>query len=401
MFRTALRRLSLACTLAASAATTHAAPLYSVTDLGNFFATGVNDSGWVTGYDSRALVYRPGSGIQQIVGPTDCAAGCTTRANAINNSGQIAGYVWFTNFASVRAILWSETGGVVDMGDLPQGNNLSRGNAINDQGWVGGTASGQYSGHPRFGNQSYLHATVHVTPDNVIELEDPPGGTQSSEVRGLNNAGVAVGQAVAAGAGGNGPSAMVWDGGGLLDLGALWGVAETGAGSSAWDVNNLGQVVLELPLAGGGTTAGLWQPGPGFLDLGRLPGASTARATAINDAGVAVGWAGVFGVSGTRAFRWDAGEGMLDLNDLLNAGIDDDWLILEANAISESGLIAGRGFHPDLGFRAILLTPVPLPATSWLLLGGLLTLSGIARRIPRRDLRTGSIVVTGPATGPG
>ena len=70
-----------------TATATIIAPAYTVTDLGNFFATGVNDSSWVSGYDTRALVWQPGLGTQQILGPFDCAAGCTTRANAINNAG--------------------------------------------------------------------------------------------------------------------------------------------------------------------------------------------------------------------------------------------------------------------------------------------------------------------------
>jgi uncharacterized membrane protein len=360
-------------------ATATIASAYTITDLGNFFATGVNDSSWVTGYDGRALVWQPGLGTQQILGPFDCAAGCTTRANAINNAGEVAGYVWYTNFGAYRAMRWSASGGVVDMGDLPGGGNYSRGYAINAPGWVAGQASGQYSGHPTFGNQSFQHATLHKTPMEIIELQDLPGGTQNSIGRGINDAGAVVGERQTSA----GWRAIHWAADGTsLDLGAAWGVAGAGAESFARDINNHGQVALQLPLAAGGETAAIWQADVGFTEIGLLPGASTAIANAINDAGVAVGSAGTFGVAGTKGFAWSLDDGLVDLNDRLEPVGGAGWLVLEATGLSESGLIVGRGYSSTLGYRAVLLTPVPEPATVLLWAAGLAGLALGMRRRP-------------------
>jgi probable HAF family extracellular repeat protein len=375
---TVVRGALLAALLAAGAATA-ASPRYSVTDLGDFFATGVNDSGWVTGYSGRALLWRPGVGITDLgdFGPT--TGSTANRANAINNAGQVVGYANSPSYAAYRAFLWEEGIGLTDLGDLPRGNNGSRADAINSMGAAAGRAGGQYTNHPTYGNQGFDHAVHFVAPNVLTDLEAHPEGTMRSNARGMNDHGVVVGERE----GSFGTRAIVWSvAGGAIDLGALWGVGAPGRPSFAHDVNNQGQVALQLPLAAGGSIAALWQEGIGFTDLGWLPGANNAVTYALNDAGQAVGNAGTFGVAGTRGFLWWATHGLQDLNDLLDPALGAGWLILDANAISEAGLIAGRGWHPSLGYRAILMTPVPEPATTLLLAGGVAAL--LARRRPGR-----------------
>lgn len=365
---------------AAGTATATIAPAYTLTDLGNFFATGVNDSSWVSGYDGRALVWQPGLGTQQILGPLDCTAGCTTRANAINNAGEVAGYVWYTNFGGYRAIRWSASGGVVDMGDLPGGNNASRGFAINAQGWVAGQANGQYSSHPNFGNQGFQHATLHRSPSDIVELQDLPPGTQNSNGRGINDAGAVVGERNTS----TGWRAVYWaPDGTALDLAAEWGGG--GGQSFASDINNHGQVAMQLPLDTGGSTAAVWQAGFGFTVIDLLTGTNTAIANAINDEGVTVGTAGT---SFSRGFAWSLADGLVDLNDRLDPVSGDGWSILQATGISESGLIVGRGFSSTLGFRAVLLSPVPEPATVLLWMAGLAGLAlGVRQRQRQRPVQ--------------
>lgn len=361
----------LAALLTCGATALAATPRYEVSDLGNFFATGVNDSGWVSGFDGRALLWRPGQGLSDL-GAFGTTVGATSnRANAVNNAGQVAGFAYAPALGAYRAFVWQQGTGLVDQGDLPDGGNSSRAEAINTHGASAGQASGQYQGHSTYGFLSFGHAAVFGPSGTVVDLEAHPEGTLNSIVRGLNDAGQAVGERQTSA----GSRAIYWDANGTaLDLGALWGVAGPSAPSFAKDINNQGQVALQLPLASGGSTAALWQTGVGFTEIARLPGASSAVANAINDAGQAVGSAGTFGVAGTRAFLWTAGDGLQDLNDWLDPVLGAGWLILDANAISEQGLIAGRGWHPSLGYRAILLSPVAEPSAVLLMSGGILGL---------------------------
>lgn len=354
--------------LALTPALAGAAPAsrYAVTDLGNIFPTGVNDQAWVSAYNGDALIWQPGQGLFVLAS----CAGCSNRANAINNAGQLTGFAYNAGLGAYRALRWSADGLALDMGDLPGGAAASRGDAINNQGWVAGQASGQYNGHPQYGYLSFHHASLHLSPDQVFDLGDLPGGLLSSIARGINDAGATVGQSS-----GGVPGqtsywyAMHWSAAGAMsNLGALWG--QTGD-SFAYDINNLGQVALQLPNGSGGSQAAIWQADSGFSLIALLPGASQARAQAINDAGVAVGWAGPYGIAGSDAFVWSSASGTLRLDDRLDAQLGAGWDILDATGISENGHIVGRGWHPQLGYRGVLLSPVPEPAAAWLLTAGL------------------------------
>lgn len=366
--------------LLSSPALTHASTLYGVTNLGSFFATGINDNSWVTGYDGRALLWRPDSGLTEIVGPQNCNSGqCGNQLTAINNQNQAAGYVWYTGFNGTRAIVWDSDHGVTDMGDFPGGNNSSRAYAINENGAVAGRANGQYQRHPQFGNQGYQHAMLSEGALGAVELPDIPGGTQNSTAYGINDIGYTVGHAVTS----NGWHALAWPTTqSMIDLGDLW--RQAGGGESwAWDVNNYNQIAMQLELSDGTPRAGMWQEGTEFSVIDLLPGASNARANAINDDGILVGTAGTFGVAGTKAFSWSKTNGLVDLNEALDPLLGAGWLILEATGISDSGLIVGRGFHGEFGYRAIMLTPVnavPIPGALWMFSIGLIVLARFSRR---------------------
>lgn len=350
-----------------------AAPAYGVTDLGNIYPTGVNDSAWVSGYDGRALLWRPGLGITDLgVFGTPPVGAVSNRANAINNAGQVVGFTWSTIESGYRAFLWQDGVGLTDLGDLPSGSTYSRAEAISSQGAAAGQAGGQFSNHPTYGNQSFNHAVHFAAADVLTDLEAHPEGTMNSIARGMNDVGGVVGVRD----GSFGTRAIVWDGSGATDLGALWGVVPAGAQSFARDINNHGQVALQLPRAAGGSTAALWQAGIGFTEIGRLAGMNDATANAVNDAGLVVG------TSGQRGFAWTASSGLVDLNDRLDPASAAGWQILSVSAVSESGLIVGRGWHPSVGHTGVLLTPVPEPATALLLAGGIAAL--LARRRPGR-----------------
>ncbi len=346
---TSLQRWSLAALLALAipAWGERVSPSYAVTDLGTWFPTGVNDSGWITGYDGDALLWTPSGGLQVLAS----CAGCSNRATAINNFGQITGFAYDASYFAYRAVVW-QNGVRVDLGDLPSGNSASRGDAINVHGEVAGQAGGQYSNHPQYGNQGFNHAVRFAGAGDPIDLEDHPSGTMVSLGRGINDAGAVVGQRATTA----GWRAIYWSAGDdAIDLGALWGVGGQGTESFAWDINCSGQAALQLPLSQGQSIAALWHPAQGFTQIGRLPGYTIGIARAVNDAGLVVGVSAAG--SAQRAMAWTVADGLVDLNARLHPVLGAGWTFLDATAVSESGLIVGRAYSTTLGYRAVLLTP--------------------------------------------
>ncbi|MCX7424221.1 MAG: PEP-CTERM sorting domain-containing protein [Planctomycetia bacterium] len=107
-------------------------------------------------------------------------------------------------------------------------------------------------------------------------------------------------------------------------------------------------------------------------ELGALEGGDWSRARAINNLGEVVGEVG-FGLNETRAFIWDAENGMRPLESAQGT-------LRGAYDINDAGQIVGLGRNPDGQDRAFLLTPIPEPATAALLISGLLALAALGRR---------------------
>jgi probable HAF family extracellular repeat protein len=96
-------------------------------------------------------------------------------ANAISSNGKVTGDWRATISSSERAFRWeSETG----FCDIPGGGGWSRGNAINDNGWVVGFGLGNSSTIPML-----------WTPENGVEYI---GGSSGGWGYGINNAGTAL-----------------------------------------------------------------------------------------------------------------------------------------------------------------------------------------------------------------
>lgn len=150
---------------------------------------------------------------------------------------------------------------------------------------------------------------------------------------------------------------LLYSNGRVTDLGLLPGATS----AAAYGINDAGDVV-------GGAMNG---PSHAFLyraeslfDLGTLGGTS-GRAYNINNNGQIVGYAS--SVSGAyRAFLYEK-ERMLDLNDFLPA--DSGWLLTSAFAINDSGQIVGTGLLNGQT-SAFLLNPTAVPEPSTLLTVG-------------------------------
>jgi probable HAF family extracellular repeat protein len=340
--------------------------------------------------------------------------GSASYGQALNASGEVAGYSYVVGDTAYHAFLYTGPGGtMVDLGTFPGGVS-SHGYGINALGQVVGDAGGSpfggdfiYSGVPGSGGMMYnlgtlggntglafaVNASGQVTGWSGTQIGGPfhaflysgvPGaggamvdlGTLggSSEGTAINDNGQVAGDSVTSGGALHAFlfSGIPGNGGAMADLGSLGGDCFT------FGINSAGQVVGKslTTTTSGATHAFLYTGTPGaggaMTDLG--PGV----AAAINDQGDVVGW------NGSHAFIW-VGTHMIDLNDWLKANDPTDaakWTLRAALGVTDTGLIAGSGTYNDGpggmsdGDRAFLLDAsslvVPEPASLVLLgLGGI------------------------------
>jgi probable HAF family extracellular repeat protein len=126
---------------------------------------------------------------------------------------------------------------------------------------------------------------------SAVNLGTLPGFTSSAAI-GINNAGQVVGY--------NDSSAIEWSGGSIIKLGSLPGGSVR---SVANGINDAGQVVGYSFIGNGVGWATEWSDGS-VINLGGVPGSPSSEAFSINDAGVAVGVSGEYGV----ATEWSGGS---------------------------------------------------------------------------------------------
>ena len=180
------------------------------------------------------------------------------------------------------------------------------------------------------------------------------GGTFAS-VNDLNNRGQVVGPMYLPGDEFYHP--YLWSNGTLTDLGTFGG--STGLANG---VNDAGEVVGVADFPGDVLhDAFLWKNGV-MTDLGNL--GKTSNAHSINSKGQVVGASKVsFETGEIRAFLWENGGPMVDLNNLVPA--DSTLHLVFADQINDRGEIAGTGLPPGVPYEdiqtrghAFLLIPV-------------------------------------------
>jgi probable HAF family extracellular repeat protein len=279
-------------------------------------------------------------------------------ANAVNNRGQIAG----TALNSIpdadsmsglgyqtRAFLW-ENGPLLDLGTLGTGTDAQAA-LIDDRGQVVGWS---YTSS----ENSDICAAVYGFPlatgsfvwdkqKGMVDLGSL-GGT-CTVAMGLNDRGQIVGQSWSAGD--STGHAFYWDRAhGMLDLGTLGGDF-----ASADAINDSGDAVGGAYLPGNVLIdAALWR-GKSAIDLGTVDADQCSYALSINARRQVVGISGTLNCDSTRAFLWEEGGPMVDLNDLVVAGADIQ--VAFAYTINDRGEIAGLGFLPNGDEHAVLLIP--------------------------------------------
>jgi probable HAF family extracellular repeat protein len=273
----------------------------------------------------------------------------------VNNAGQVTGMATNTipdQFSILggtqsRAFLW-EDGTLRDLGTL--GGPDSFGQFINNRGQVAGFS---YTS-PTPGPSGFVPADPFIW-DKKNGMRDLGnfGGAQVNPFR-LNNRGELVGVLSLAGEQEYHP--FLWNGEKLIDLGNLSG----SYGEAHW-INEAGDVVGLSFLSDGEVRAVLWaHENPKIKDLGTLEGDNCSNAWATNEKGQIVGFSSAQEIGATatgscfdnmstvtaiRATIWENGT-IADLNDLVPAGSGLHLVI--AKAINDRGEIAGVGTPPGV-----------------------------------------------------
>lgn len=324
--------------------------------------------------------------------------GDETRANDINDSGQVVGYWHVASTASAHAFRFTDGVGLVDLNQIANEHNAYS-TGINNSGQVSGIAD-------RSGGGGGYHVFRYTDGIGLVDLGSLPG-YRFSFIGAINDSGQVVGYAYGAT---NGPDVIrafrFTNGVGMQNIGTL------GRGSTALSINNFGQVVGFSEVA---TTPANdeWNPGHAFLytdcmgmqdlnnlidpslgwelrqasaindkrqivgfgehigsglhaflytdgavqDLGTFPGGGISYALDINDKGDVVGAAYLdpTGAGNFRAMLYTRSRGMQNLNDLIDPSLG--WVLRRATGINERGQIAGWGYLNGLE-HAFRLTPI-------------------------------------------
>ncbi|HEY2119930.1 MAG TPA: hypothetical protein VGH37_12145 [Candidatus Acidoferrum sp.] len=322
--------------------------------------------------------------------------GTSSQAFAINDLGQVVGAVSVPE--GTHAFLWTDSGGMQDLGTLPGGGAYSYASGINLEGTIAGTSAftQPFDGNthafvwtkssgmqdlgtlgcpditgatginffsevvgistipPCLGGGLYRAFIAYFkSSDGTIQsLGTLPGGS-SSTGEAINFFGTIVGYSSCSPC--VGYHAFLWTNNqGMQDLGTLPG----GATSAANGINLSDLVVGSSDFQGSVVPhAFLWSKGVGMQDLGVLSGGYYSFALGINDLGDVVGnsqYANNYS-SGEHAFIWSKEKkGMRDLNDLIPR--DSRWMLFDARAINNQGQIVGSGIV-NQQTHAFLLTP--------------------------------------------
>lgn len=324
--------------------------------------------------------------------------GSYARARAINGD-RIVGYGYTS--ANVEHAFLYDGALMDDLGTL--GGAASRAYDVNASGLTGGWAQ----------TSSGITSPVLWGPSGIVEL--PTLGSPGGTVWAVDDLGRAVGSSyVSAGV----YRATLWQGSVAGDLSTFGG-----SNSVAYDINVHGQIVGAAQDANGTQWAALWDGESPPVSLGGLAGSTGSAARGINDQGQIIFWN--YGLS--RASFWDAAQ-MIDLGTLggeeswayglnnagqvvgwgeLDSGIyhafvwaDDNGngltdpnemqdlgtlggLFSSAYGISDQGVIVGYAQDTNYQWQAVRWTPVPEPATAYLLVLGVAALFWQTKRCGR------------------
>lgn len=319
---------------------------YTLIDLGTLggdysSAAAINDHGVVTGQSTlagnlqyRAFIYQNGT-------MTDLGLpGDNSRGNAINNLNQIVGTTFVPGGSPFqpRGFLYSQ-GSVTDLGTL--GGASTYANGINHAGQVVGAS-----------DPGDAVGTAFIYQNGSMVAIPAGNGSTSSEASAINDHGAVTGR----GSTETSLTPFIYENGLLTLLRDAQGRIPLGAGA---DINNAGIVTGSARFDGSVKTSAFIYENGVTRSIGSL-GGNWSSGASLNERGEIVGTSTLAGGSVYNAFFYSDAIGMVNLNDLIDAG--SGWVLSNATSINEAGQIVGSGLYNGVQ-RAYLLTPVPEPSS--------------------------------------
>ncbi|WP_214436704.1 hypothetical protein [Dendronalium phyllosphericum] len=318
-----------------------ATTLYHITDIGTLSGTSstavdINDLGQVVGTSdttSGDLGYVPGAflwenGIIRNLG--------FSRANSINNSGQVVGLLERENSGLGRAVLW-QNGALKDIGALyPNGESFAT--DINDTGQIIGSSESDGS------------CLLKVDSSGNVISNSIPFPIRNTLFQSINNS-----SQIAGAISREEFNAFLAENGVLTELEPL----PNDTSSLAQNINNFGQIVGYSYSTSGPTfdpKAVVWKNGK--ITQLETSNSYLSIAQDISDSGQIVGYNfaanNIYG--NTSALLW-VNSKVLNLNSLVAPNSDKFDVLTKANGINNVGQIVGTGLINGQE-RAFLATPI-------------------------------------------
>lgn len=330
-------------------------------------ALGVNNAGQVVGSARNADgLFQPILWENGVVTNLNPFPGTQGNANAINNNGEIVGFINSTPGTTQRGFYWNA--GNLALLEPASGNpnHFTEAHGINDHGQISGSA--QVAGPNGF--QAFIWDRDNTSP--VISVPQISGtGAGFSAGYYINNNGQMTGYYQS-----NLGFEQPWRGfvyqtsnNLATDVGTL---GDDNSYVEAWDINDHGHVVGYSDTNLFFDTRAFILTEDGMQSLGTLPGGNFSSALGINNNDWVVGTS--TNESGQpRAFLWRDGV-MEDLNDFIDP--NSGWILERAQGVSDTGWIIGLGqLNGEFRGFAILI-----PAPGGAGLAGLALLAATRRR---------------------
>ncbi|HTV26356.1 MAG TPA: hypothetical protein VMF32_01080 [Xanthobacteraceae bacterium] len=289
------------------------AQVHRVDPLGEYWGAGYScpNANPCTGHQNLVLGFVWQNGVMTALPPI---GGNNSSAAGANNLGQVVG--------------WAETA-THDPSCVPP-------QVLDYKAVVWGPRRGEVHELPTFPGDAVAGAAA------INDRGDVVGLSGTCEVPDGNDFGLAV-------------HALLWRNGSVFNLPGLGGVMN----NIAFAINNAGQIAGQSDPPGDATTyAVLWQNGR-IINLGTLPGDVSSDASDINAQGQVVGVSCDANFD-CRAFLWEKGVGMIDLNTLIS--IDSPLYLIGGFGINDRGEISGTAVpkdNPNNATTAFLAIPAP------------------------------------------